>query len=125
MKLTDEFYVGLLCMSDLMAVTSWNINFTDKQLARLRVRAYMNFFFFAYLFRPWRFFKSFKNVILKRQENKLEKVVYDMLCKWRTNLKSILGMHKNRKDGGKGPLLTTSCCKPDSLMKVDGSSNRT
>ena len=90
-KLTDEFYVGLLCMSDLMAVTSWNINFTDKQLARLRVRAYMNFFFFAYLFRPWRFFKSFKNVILKRQENKLEKVVYDMLCKWRTNLKSILG----------------------------------
>ena len=124
-ELNDEFYVGLLCMSDLMAVTSWNSNFTDKQLARLRVRAYMNFFFFAYLFRPWRFFKSFKNVILKRQENKLEKVVYDMLCKWNTHLKSILGMHKNRKDGGKGTLLTTSCCQPDSLMKVDGSSNRT
>src|SRR3972149_4645263 len=108
-----------------MAVSAWSSNFADKELRGLTLRSYMHLLLCAYLFRPWRFFKSFKNVILKMQENKLEKVVYDMLCKWNTHLKSILGMHKNRKDGGKGTLLTTSCCQPDSLMKVDGSSNRT
>ncbi len=98
-ELTDEFYENLIYMSDLIKVKSWNVNFTDEQLARLRIKGYANFFLTAYLFRPWRFVKSLINIILNKQDNKLEKVVYDIICRKKIQFKNMLGINKKEKVG--------------------------
>lgn len=91
---SDELFRDCLRMSDLLSARSWLHDIPDKELNHYRVMGFFQFFFLAYLFHPWRLFRSFFNVVRDKQETKVEKLVHEKLIDMGRMAKRFFGGQK-------------------------------
>ena len=73
--LTPEFFEDLLSIGDLSRFKSWSEDISSEELKRLRFEGYAGFLFFKALFHPVKILRSFRNLVLGRDELKSERVL--------------------------------------------------
>ena len=73
----DEFFFDLLKMADLTSARSWNPHLDNQELGRIRRQAYLSFFVWSALFRPWRPVAWLFNGLCGRQTCKIERIIHE------------------------------------------------
>jgi hypothetical protein len=84
-ELTDEFFRDL-ATDDLFKAVSWSEHISDGQLTRLRLIAYLFFFFISYLFHPSKFFRTVVNLFSQIQETKSQRILKTKMKRLYMNL---------------------------------------
>ncbi len=74
-EFSDDYFTGLLSYSDLNNVVSWNEHFSGQQLKHMRFFGILLFYASSYLFRPWRLFKSIRNILQHKPQSRMEMIV--------------------------------------------------
>ncbi len=72
---SDDYFTGLLSYSDLNNVVSWNEYFSGKQLKYMRFFGILLFYFVGYLVRPWRLFRSVRNILKHKPQSRMEMII--------------------------------------------------
>ncbi|MBI1979196.1 MAG: radical SAM protein, partial [Elusimicrobia bacterium] len=83
-ELTDDYFIGLLCYTDMKRTISYDDKIQSWQLAAYRVTALLFFYFFMFLFRPWRILRILANVFKEKQESRMEMALKNILIRRRT-----------------------------------------
>ncbi len=78
---SDDYFTSLLSYSDLKNVISWNEHIGSRQLKYLRFLGILLFYACTYLFRPWRLFKSLRNIIRHKPQSRMEMIVEKALSR--------------------------------------------
>lgn len=85
---SDDYFTGLLSYSDLNNVVSWNEHFNSKQLKYMRAFGILLFYASSYLFRPWRFIISARNIITHKPQSRMEMIIEKALRRHKPVVKS-------------------------------------
>ena len=82
--LSDDYFTSLLSYSDLNNVVSWNEYFNNRQLKYMRYFGILLFYFSCYFFRPWRFFRTIKNVVTHKPQSRMEMIIEKAISRHRS-----------------------------------------
>lgn len=78
-ELTDEYFLDLLTMADFKKAVSYAKNITNRQLAFYRIFSLIWFYSLMFIFRPWRLFKIFSNIIKEKPESRMEMALKNII----------------------------------------------
>ena len=76
-EFSDDYFLDLTCYTNMAQAISWSRNISSKELQFLRISGVLIFYGTQYTLRPWRFVRLFLNLISKREESRLDKVLQD------------------------------------------------
>lgn len=83
-RLDEEYFLGLLSMTDLKKTVSHADGITARQLSFYRVASLVWFYSLMFLFRPWRILTILRNVFRYRQESRMEMAVKNLIFRRRS-----------------------------------------
>ena len=78
-EFSDEYFLGLTSYIDPTQTISWCKNIPSQELHVLRIFGLLLFYGLQYTLRPWRFIKLFYNLVSKREDSRLDKVLQDYI----------------------------------------------
>ena len=79
-------WASLVAIGDMASAKSWSEDITDKQLNRLRIKAYLIFYLNKAIFHPVKVLRMTINVIRKKQTLKTERVLITFLKRFKYKL---------------------------------------
>jgi len=77
--LSDEYFLSLAAYTDMKQSVSWSDHVSSQELGLWRIFGLLLFYGGQYLMRPWRLANTLVNVVINRQESRLEKSLHDYL----------------------------------------------
>ena len=72
-------YLDLLSVGDISGAKSWSDHIRDDELKKYRLKAYLYFHFYRFLFHPKEVIQSFVNILKGVQESKTERVLLSFI----------------------------------------------
>jgi anaerobic magnesium-protoporphyrin IX monomethyl ester cyclase len=81
--MSEKYFADLLTHSDLSKAVSHNPRFSPKQVQAMRLLFLGTFYLSSYLFRPWRIFTNFKNIIQNTPTTRGENVLMRLVARWK------------------------------------------
>ncbi|RJR49566.1 MAG: radical SAM protein [Desulfobacteraceae bacterium] len=75
--LSDEYFLALAAYTDMKQSVSWSEHVSSKELGWWRLIGLLVFYGVQYGIRPWRLAHTLANVVMNRQESRLEKSIHD------------------------------------------------
>ena len=77
----DEYCHWMTGSTSLLTVRSWNPKISDQKLLFLKLWAFVQFYAVSFYYYPERFWKLIRNVFLKKQETKVDRVIREFIIK--------------------------------------------
>ena len=84
-KLSDNYFISLAVYTDLFSTISYSQHISDRALGFYRLFGMTLFYGTNYLVRPWRLFRTIKNVFSAQQESRLEMSLRDLVFRLRSS----------------------------------------
>lgn len=77
----DEYCHWMTGSTSLLTVRSWNPEISDRKLLFLKLFAFAQFYVVSFFYHPDRLWKLIRNVFLKKQETKVDRVIREFMIK--------------------------------------------
>lgn len=78
----NDFFQNLGQMGDLAGVKTWSMTLTERDLSRLKMKAYVTFYLTSFLYHPSKLWRLMKNLVTSVQETKSERVLHTLLKRY-------------------------------------------
>lgn len=79
--LDDEYCYSMSNASNLLSAKSWNPKIGNRRLLFLKLLGYFQFYSLSFLYYPQRLWKLIRNIFLKKEETKVDRVLHELLNK--------------------------------------------
>ena len=83
--LDADYFYSLAAYTDITTTTSYSEHVSDAALGRYRVFGMLLFYGVLYAVRPWRLFRTLRNVFSEHQESRLEMSLRDLVMRLRSS----------------------------------------
>lgn len=78
-RVDEDFFLHFGQMGDLVGVRTWSDTLSDRQLSRLKRKAYLSFYLTSFIHHPSKALRLIRNFFNSVQETKTERVIHSLL----------------------------------------------